>query len=86
MRVQVHLDEVPVEWVRVEAYAEGGEGRPPVAVALEHRGAMPGTVGEHRFEGTVPADRPVEHYTPRIVPHHPEAAVPLECARILWLR
>ncbi len=86
VRVQVHLDEVPVEWVRVEAYAEGGDGRPPLAVALDHRGAMPGTVGEHLFEGMVPADRPVEHYTPRIVPHHPEAAVPLECARILWLR
>jgi len=38
------------------------------------------------YVASVPANRPVSEYTPRIVPCHPLASVPLECARILRYR
>jgi starch phosphorylase len=40
----------------------------------------------HVYSARVPASHPVSAYTPRIIPHHPEAAVPLEAAQILWQR
>jgi glycogen phosphorylase len=40
----------------------------------------------HIYSARVPASRPAADYTPRLIPHHPEAAVPLEAAHILWQR
>jgi glycogen phosphorylase len=34
----------------------------------------------------VPASRPATDYTPRLVPYHPDARVPLEANEILWQR
>jgi starch phosphorylase len=43
-------------------------------------GAMHGYV----YRACVPASRPAHAYTPRLVPSHPVAAVPLEATPILW--
>jgi starch phosphorylase len=43
-----------------------------------------GAVNGYLFSGRVPATRPASHYTPRVIPDHPQAAVPLEVAQILW--
>jgi starch phosphorylase len=40
----------------------------------------------HIYSARVPASRPAAHYTPRLIPSHPEAAVPLEATQILWQR
>jgi starch phosphorylase len=32
------------------------------------------------------ATRPASDYTARIIPHHPNASVPLEARQILWQR
>ena len=42
--------------------------------------------GVFSYSGSVPARRPAGDYTPRIVPWHPSARVPLECDHILWYR
>jgi hypothetical protein len=34
----------------------------------------------------VSASRPAWHYTPRIIPDHPEVRVPMEAAYIVWQR
>jgi starch phosphorylase len=36
------------------------------------------------YVGEVPDTRPPSHYTPRVVPHHALARVPLEAPWILW--
>ena len=33
-----------------------------------------------------PTARPANDYTPRVIPHHPAVAVPLEATQILWQR
>jgi starch phosphorylase len=43
-----------------------------------------GSVNGFRYTAKVPQDRPAEHYTPRIVAHHPNALVPLEDEHIYW--
>jgi glycogen phosphorylase len=38
------------------------------------------------YRASVPAARPAGDYTARIVPVHPDVAVPLEAPHILWQR
>jgi starch phosphorylase len=45
-------------------------------------GAVKGCV----YSAEVPAARAASDYTPRIIPYHPAARIPLEDARILWFR
>jgi starch phosphorylase len=82
--LQVYLGDLSPEDVRVEVFADAMEGHEPLAAALSRAGEIPGAHNGHRYAGTVPADRPVQHFTPRVVPHHPDASVPLECPRVFW--
>src|ERR1017187_5944711 len=38
------------------------------------------------YSAQVSATRPASDYTARIVPHHPNALVPLEASQIVWQR
>jgi glycogen phosphorylase len=40
----------------------------------------------YEYRARIPAKRPLGDYTPRLVPRHPIAAVPLEAPEILWQR
>jgi len=85
-QAQVFLGGLDPEAVRVELYAEPvGDGAPEVHPMT--RGApLAGTVGGHLYAATLAAERPAEGYTARVVPHHPEARVPLEAPLIRWQR
>jgi starch phosphorylase len=53
---------------------------------MERKAALPGAVNGYIYETTVPADRPADHYTPRLVPDHCHANIPAEEAHIKWYR
>jgi starch phosphorylase len=38
------------------------------------------------YSAQMSAIRPASDYTARIIPHHPNASVPLEARQILWQR
>ncbi|MGD0548744.1 MAG: alpha-glucan family phosphorylase [Terracidiphilus sp.] len=82
-QVQVYLDELNPDAVQVELYADALDGRDPVRLAMV-RGEQ--LVGESawRYSAVVSADRPATDFTPRIIPFHTEAFVPIESAEILW--
>ncbi|HEX7081471.1 MAG TPA: alpha-glucan family phosphorylase [Gammaproteobacteria bacterium] len=84
--VHVYLDEVPPDAVCVELYADGRDGAAPFRLEMLRARELFGSAGGFVYEGSAPADRPAEDYTPRIVPRHEGAAVPLEAAQILWSR
>ncbi len=84
---QVYLDELDPDAVRIELYAEPRDGeRIPERHPMERQDRLAGAVNGWRYEATVAAQRPAADYTVRVVPWHPAASVPLECARILWQR
>ncbi len=83
--VTVYLGELKPEWVSVELYAEPTE-EDAVRLPMTHGDRLPGEVNAYTYHGEAPATRPAEHYTPRIIPAHPAAAIPLEDAHILWQR
>ena len=46
--------------------------------------ALSGAAGGYLYVGDVPAGRPPGDYTPRVVPAHREAIIPLEARFIRW--
>ena len=99
--VEVDLGGVPPDAVRVELYAEPLEAAlpdlealsaalpaPPEIHVLEAGAAAEATssAGVRGYSAKVLTSRPSGDYTPRVVPAHPGALVPLEAGDILWFR
>lgn len=94
----VHLDlgALPAEAVRVELYAEPGTTReftllPAGGTAAGERASEssgPSPAGSTRRSYTLSFvdERPLSDFTPRVVPWHPDALIPLEAGQILWYR
>ena len=83
-QVQVYLDELRPEVIRVELYADATEADDSVCQPLVRGALLSGTNNAYVYQGSVSANRPAVDYTPRIVPVHAEASVPLEANFILW--
>ena len=81
--VQVYLDGLEPDAVRVELYADGKNGDQSLRQEMTR---------VRRFEGVytyrvqVPVGRPATDYTARVIPRYDGVAVPLEAARIQWQR
>ncbi len=82
--VEIDLNGVPPDFVRVELYAEGLDGGPTVRQVMTRVEQRPGTPARFAFRATVPAARPASDYTPRVLPDHAAVSVPLEAAWIRW--
>jgi starch phosphorylase len=83
-RVQVFLDDLNPDAVAVELYAEGKDGKPPVALLMTRSEHFVGSANGFAYSAQVPATRPAADFTPRVVPYHEKAFVPLEAPFILW--
>jgi len=92
--VEAYLGELKPDDVRVELYADplpkkeskevsGKDAEKHVMVRLE---PIAGAVNGFIFQAKVSAARPAGDYTPRIVPCHKEALIPIEDSHILWMR
>ena len=74
------------QWVRVELYADPVGDEAPLRAVMAQGNQIPGACNGYVYQATVSAARPAWHYTPRIIPDHPEARVPMEAAYIVWQR
>ena len=84
--VQVYLDEMLPESVKVELYADPIVGGEPLRQPLVRGAMLTGTANAYVYTGSVSLTRPATDYTPRIVASHPLATIPLEADFILWYR
>jgi len=84
--VQVYLDDLDPELVRVELYADGIDGAAPERVKMQRARQLVGAVNGYLYRATVSAARLAADFTPRLVPYREGVAVPLEDAHILWQR
>jgi starch phosphorylase len=82
--VTVYLDDINPQAVQVQLYADPLEGTEPEIYVMVMVNVIPGTANGYAYRVHIPAQRPVEHYTPRVVPCFDGAVVPLEIAHILW--
>jgi starch phosphorylase len=84
--VEIFLNDVDPNAVRVELYADGANRDNLVRVEMKCAPPVPDAVRRCVYHATVPAVRPARDYTARVMPHCDGVAVPLEDARILWQR
>ena len=72
--------------VAVELYADPLGDQEPIRVAMSAESEALGAGRGHLYAARVQSMRPAEHFTPRIIPYHPEAFIPMEESHILWYR
>ena len=82
--VQVYLDDLDLQAVRVELYADGANGGGPVRQEMTRVRPLAGAAHGYLYRAPVPATRPAAEYTPRVLPRCSGVTVPLEAAHILW--
>jgi glycogen phosphorylase len=84
-QVEAFLDQMNSEAVRVELYAEGEKNDAGSITQTMNRGEpLVGAASGFIYTAVIPANRPAADYTPRLVPQHVGALVPLEAPFILW--
>jgi starch phosphorylase len=84
--VDLYLGRLSPGAVRVELFANPIDGGEPERHTMA-RGETIDEAGKGlAYTVSVPASRQAGDYTPRLVPDHPDALVPLEASEILWQR
>ncbi|MDE3194881.1 MAG: alpha-glucan family phosphorylase, partial [Acidobacteriota bacterium] len=78
--IPVYIDEINPDHVAVELFAESFRKR------MERGPALAGSGGTFTYSLSVETPRPAGDFTPRVIPRHPTALVPLEAPHILWYR
>ena len=84
--VQVYLDGLDPDAVRVELYADGVQGAPTERLEMRRVRPLVGAINGYCYRAEVNLGRPVSDYTARLIPYREGVAVPLEVPRILWQR
>jgi starch phosphorylase len=77
--VQVFLDDIDPDAVRVELYAEAQKDEAPITHAMNRGERLVGAASGFTYTAVIPANRPAVDYTPRLVPQHAGSLV-------LWRR
>jgi glycogen phosphorylase len=82
--VRVFPGDLSPQQIKVELYANPVQKGAPAFVAMTASKTSVDSAGTIAYSAQVPASRPASDYTPRILPYHPDAFVPLEVSEILW--
>jgi glycogen phosphorylase len=80
--IPVYLGGLNTNAVRVELFADGRGGEAHVRKPMNRGGQLPGN--GFLYSASVEHNRSASDFTPRVVPYHPSARVPLEANQILW--
>ena len=81
VEVEVFLGDIDPDAVRVELYADGSDESTMVCQPMSMARAPAKGVSPCIYRTTVPAIRPADDYTARVMPQFAGVAVPLECTR-----
>ena len=82
--VDVFVGDLDPDAVAVELYAEAKNGQPALTQKMSRGARLAGGATGFSYSAEVAATRPAADFTPRLVPFHAGALVPLEAPFILW--
>ena len=85
-RVEVFPGGLKPDALRVELYADPVQENASALVAMTASKSGVDSSEAQIYCAQMSANRPTSDYTPRIVPYHPSATIPLEATQILWQR
>ena len=83
-QIEVFLGDIDPDAVKVELYADAKTDEGPATLTMTRSQRMAGATNAFTYAASVSMSRPVSDYTPRLVPQHAVASVPLEASFILW--
>ncbi len=83
-QVQVFLNGLSPEAVKVELYANAREANPEVVHSMDRGEQVANSSNGFIYTAQLAANRPLSDFTPRVIPYHSGASVPLEANFILW--
>jgi glycogen phosphorylase len=86
LSVAVYLGHIEPDSVRVELYAEADHDGAPFVQQMEPVETIASEPNASRYRALVGTERPVSHFTPRVVPFHLAARVPAETPLVRWQR
>jgi len=82
--IPVYVGDVDVNTIEVQFYADQlGDMKSEIYI-MRLIGPTSDAVNTYLYTVSISTQRPIEHYTPRIIPYFDGAAVPLEANNILW--
>jgi glycogen phosphorylase len=84
--LQLCLGDLAPEAILVELIANPIDDTGRYRWAMSRGNQIPGSVNSYVYKGETDLSRPSSDYTPRVIPWHPAARIPLENQRILWFR
>jgi starch phosphorylase len=84
--IQVYLDDLDANDVKVQLFADPLDDENPICLDMRQAESLTGAINGYRYYIGIDADRRISDYTIRVVPHHPQANLPLENGHILWQR
>ncbi len=82
--LQVYLGEIATAAVQVQLYADAAGDGAPLCIVMQRGEGIPGTSNGYLYSATTDLQRPYTDFTPRIVPFHPDAHIPVENHLITW--
>jgi glycogen phosphorylase len=86
LSVAVFLGEITSEAVRVELYANPENANDAFVQQMTPVEPIAGLANAFIYRTTVESVRPASNFTPRVVPFHPDARIPIELPLIAWPR
>jgi starch phosphorylase len=84
--VPVFLGEISPSWIRVQLFADVNGDKPAEAMVLHQEQPIPGAMNGYIYAGEVPALRPPDDYTVRVVPYREGVQIPAELPLVGWQR
>ena len=82
--VQVYLDDLNRNYLKVELFADGVNGNDLVRAEMRYSHPLDGAINIGVYKALVSAQRPASDYTPRIMPDLQYVSIPLEMNQICW--
>jgi glycogen phosphorylase len=83
-QTQVYFNDLDPGSVNVELYADGQNGSAPSRVPMNRGERLVGSANGFLYTAAIPSTRAAAGYTPRVIPQHSGASVPMEAPFILW--
>jgi starch phosphorylase len=83
-QVQVYLGEILPGQISVELYADEIHKEKPLVISCQRGEKITGAVHGYCYYANVKTKRPFTDFTPRVIPHHPDAEIPAEASLITW--
>jgi starch phosphorylase len=84
--VEVYLNDIEPNAIRVELYADGLNGSNPVRLEMKCISNLASSDSGYVYSALAPLTRSALDYTARVIPNYENVAVPLEVSQILWQR